>query len=47
VDLRQERWLGLPEVNRQVAVHWLAVITVKAVITPQVPTPPTEPGWGE
>jgi hypothetical protein len=36
----------LPQVNQRAAVHWLAVITDKAVITAEA-TPPTAPGTGE
>lgn len=32
-DISQDLWDGLPQVNQRAAVHWLAVITVKTVIS--------------
>lgn len=45
-DSDQDLWTGLPQVNQRAAVHWLAVITVKAVITAETP-PAACPGTGE
>jgi hypothetical protein len=42
----QDLWDGLPQVNQRAAVHWLAVITVKAVITAET-APSASPGTGE
>ena len=37
----------MPEINRRVVVHWLAVITVKTVIPPEPPAAAKDPGPGE
>lgn len=42
----QDLWAGLPQVNQRAAVHWLAVITVKAVIAAET-APPASPEAGE
>ncbi|HEY1916661.1 MAG TPA: hypothetical protein VGH27_13885 [Streptosporangiaceae bacterium] len=42
-----QRWEDLPEANRRVAVHWLAVIAGKAVRAARVapgPDPPAGTG---
>lgn len=40
-------WARLPQVNQRAAVHWLAVITVKTVITGETTPPTTSLGSGE
>lgn len=42
----QDLWAGFPQVNQRAAVHWLAVITVKATAVAET-GPPTAPGTGE
>jgi hypothetical protein len=40
-------WRELPEGNQRAAVHWLAVITVRMVVTAETLGGPTDQGSGE
>ena len=46
-DSGWDLWARLPQVNQRAAVHWLAVITVKAVFAAGATPPAASPGTGE